>query len=110
DEMEALVRETMTFKDDLRSRDGLLAETRDRERGLQEALVSAQRLAAEMKEQARKEAEIILNEAEMQAEKIVQDSHARRATLLHELSELRNLKVTFESDLRSLAQSHLRLL
>jgi cell division initiation protein len=110
DEIEGLVRESIELKEEVRSRDALLAETRDRERALQDALVSAQRLATEMKEQARKEADIVVAEAEMQGEKIVQDAHARRAALLAELSELRSLKVSFESDLRSLAQSHLRLL
>jgi cell division initiation protein len=110
DELEGQVRENIELKEDVRSRDAIVAEARDREKSLHDALVSAQRLAAEMKEQAHKEAEIIVAEAQMDAEKIVQDAHARRSTLLSELSELRSLKVAFESDLRSLAQSHLRLL
>ena len=110
DEFEELVRESIEFKEELRSRDSLLAETRDRERALQDALVSAQRLATEMKEQARKEADIILAEAEMEAEKIVHDAHGRRAALLNELSELRSLKVAFEAEVRSLVGSHLKLL
>lgn len=110
DEMEDLVRETIDLKEEMQSRDALLAETRDREHALQDALVSAQRLAAEMKEQARKEAELIVGEAEMTAEKIVRDAHARRATLLSELGELRSLRVSFESELRAMTESHVRLL
>ena len=110
DELEELISETIELKEDIRSRDALLSETRDRERALQEALVSAQRLATEMKEQARKEADIVLAEAELQAERIVQDAHSRRTALVAELSELKRLKVSFESEVRSLVGSHVKLL
>lgn len=110
DEVEDLVRETAALKEEVRARDALLAETRDRERALQEALVSAQRLAQEMKDQARKEAEIIVAEAEVQGEKIVQDAHNRRTTLIGELGELRSQKVTLEAELRATLEGHLRLL
>lgn len=110
DEYEELVRETIELKEEVRSRDAQLAETRDRERALQDALVSAQRLAHEMKEQARKEAEIVLAEAELQAERIVQDAHARRTTLIDELGELRRQKLGFESELRAAIDRHTRLL
>ena len=110
DEMEELVRETIALKEEVRARDAVIADTRDRERALQEALVSAQRLAEEMKDQARKEAEIILAEAELQGERIVQDAHARRAGLLEELADLRRQKVSVETELRATLESHLRLL
>jgi cell division initiation protein len=110
DEFEELVRENIELKEELRARDALLAETRDRERSLQEALVSAQRLATEMKDQARKEADIIVAEAELEGEKIVQDAHGRRSTLISELGELRSLKTSFESELKAIVGSHLKLM
>ncbi len=109
-QLEEVVRELMAVKDELRARDARLSEMRDREHTLQEALVSAQRLAADMKDQARKESDILLTDAEMQAEKIVQDAHMRRTILLTELSELRSLKTAFEADLRALVSGHLKML
>ena len=109
-QLEEVVRELMAVKDELRARDARLSEMRDREHTLQEALVSAQRLAADMKEQARKESDILLTDAEMQAEKIVQDAHMRRTILLTELSDLRSLKTAFEADLRALVGGHLKML
>lgn len=110
DEFEELVRETIELKEEVRSRDALLAENRDRERALHDALVSAQRLAAEMREQARKEAEIIVCEAELQGDKIIQDAHARRSSLIEELGELKRQKVSFETEIRVAVESHLKLL
>jgi cell division initiation protein len=110
DEFEELVRETIELKEEIRARDAELAETRGRERALQEALVSAQRLAQEMREQARKEAEIVLAEAELQAERIVQDAHQRRTSLIDELGELKRQKLAFEADVRAAIDRHARLL
>jgi cell division initiation protein len=110
DELEELVRETIALKEEVRAREAQLQETRDRERALQEALVSAQRLATEMKESARKEAEIIIAEAELQAEKIIKDAHNRRSEIIGELAELKSLKTTFESEVRAIVSGHLNLL
>lgn len=110
DEMEALVHETIELKEEVRARDAQLAETRDRERALQEALVSAQRLASEMKDQARKEADIIVANAELQADKIVQAAHNRRTAIVEELAELKRQKIAFEVEVRTAVESHLKLL
>lgn len=110
DEMEELVRETIALKEEIRARDAIIADTRDRERALQEALISAQRLAEEMKSQARKEAEIIVSEAELQGERIVQDAHDRRSDLLNELADLRRQTASLQVELRATLESHLRLL
>ncbi len=110
DELEDLVRETIALKEEVRARDALLADTRDRERALQEALVSAQRLAQEMKAQAQKDAEVVVAKAEAQAEAIVQDAHRRRTEVLEELAELKRMKVTFEASVRALVEGHVKLL
>jgi cell division initiation protein len=110
DEFEELVRETIELREEVRGRDRQLAEVREREHALQEALVSARRLADEMREQARKDAEVIVAEAELQAERIVQDAHARRTTLIGELTDLKQQKIAFETRIRAEAESHLKLL
>lgn len=110
DELEELVRENIELREDLRVRESQLADVHERERSLQDALVSAQRVAAELKEQARKEAEIVVADAELQGERIVHDAHARRTELLEDLAELRRQKITFSAQLRVAVESHLRLL
>lgn len=110
DDLEKLVRETIELKEEVRARDAQLAETRDRERALQEALVSAQRLAAEMKDQARKEADIIIANAELQADRIVQSAHNRRTSIVEDLAELKRQKISFEVEVRTAVESHLKLL
>lgn len=68
--LEELVRETMTLRERV---EGLEVRVRDqdgREKAVQEALVTAQALREEMKEQAKREAELVRREAEGAAQLI----------------------------------------
>ena len=59
---------------------------------------------------ARKEAEITISDAELQAEKIVQGAHARFLRIVDDINELKRQRVQFETNVRTLAESHLKLI
>jgi cell division initiation protein len=109
-EFEGLVKELNALRDASHLQAEELAEHRSRERALQETLVAAQRASEEMREAARKESEITLADAELQAEKIVQGAHQRFLRIVDDINELKRQRVQFESALKALADSHLRLL
>jgi len=72
--------------------------------------MTAQQVTAELKTNARKEAEIVVAEAHLEGEQVIRDAHDRRIQLISEIQEIRRQKITFESGLRSLVESHLKLL
>jgi cell division initiation protein len=109
-EFEALVKENMALREDVTRKAEEIAEHKNRERALQETLVTAQKASEEIRETARKEAEITLSDAEMQAEKIVQGAHARFLRIVDDINELKRQRVQFEAGLRSLVESHVKLL
>ncbi len=109
-EFEALVKEVQALRQDVRRKEEDLVELRGRERALQETMITAQKACEEIREAARKEAEITLSEAELQAEKIVQSAHQRYLKILEDIGELKRQRVQFESSVRSIAESHLKLL
>ncbi len=86
--MEELVRENLT----LTERAGRLAQQvqgqEGRERAVQDALVTAQELREEIRDQARKEAENIVREAESEAERILAVAEKALADRHRELREL----------------------
>jgi DivIVA domain-containing protein len=67
-EMERLVRERNAFEERYRAAQEQLKAYREREKAMNEALVAAQQLRAETKEQAEREAAIIVRAAEALAE------------------------------------------
>jgi cell division initiation protein len=70
----------------------------------------APKASEEIREAARKEAEITISDAELQAEKIVQGAHARFLRIVDDINELKRQRVQFETNVRTLAESHLKLI
>jgi len=92
-------RERADLADKVEQLEGDLVRYRELESLLRTTLVSAERASAEMKEQARREAEVILSEAHAESRSI-----QRQALTEHErlLGESNRLRVQLEAALRSL--------
>ncbi len=109
-EFEALVKEVNSLREGDQRKTEELAEHKSRERALQETLVTAQKASEEIRDAARKEAEITISDAELQAEKIVQGAHARFLRIVDDLNELKRQRLQFEAGVRMLVESHLKLI
>ena len=100
-ELEEVIRENKQLEEELRRRDENLREYRENESRLREALVSAGRMTEEIKESARKEAELIRAEAELHADKIVASSRERVVQLTEQYHVLRRQKARLLADLQA---------
>ena len=109
-ELEALLKDYANLNDDAQRKAEQLAEFRERERALQETLVAAQKASEEIRDSARKEAEITIADAELQAEKIVQAAHTRFLRIVDDINELKRQRLQFETNVRTLVESHVKLL
>jgi cell division initiation protein len=109
-EFEAAVKENLSLREDNRRKAEEIAEHRSRERALQETLVAAQKASEEIRDAARKEAEITISDAELQAEKIVQGAHTRFLRIVDDINELKRQRVQFEANVKTLVESHLKLI
>jgi cell division initiation protein len=108
--VEELVRENAALREEMARREGEILRYRERERVLQETLLTAQRLSEEMKLSAHKEAEIIVSQAELKSEKILQNANQRLVKLFEEIHELKRQKVQFETGMKRLLEWHLKML
>ncbi len=109
-EFESLVKDLTALKEDNQRKAEEIVEYRSREKALQETLVTAQKASEEIRDAARKEAEITISDAELQAEKIVQGAHARFLRIVDDINELKRQRLQFETNVRTLVESHLKLL
>ncbi len=109
-ELEELIRKLHRQDEELRRREARIEEFRAREQLLQQTLTTAQRLADEVKEHARKESEIVLSQAELQAEKIVQNAQQKRLQLIQDIDDLKRSRLGFLQQLASLLDTHKALL
>jgi DivIVA domain-containing protein len=86
DDYEHALREIDRLRQDLSRMEALLGEHRDRESNLRNTLLTAQRLADEVKGSAQKEAELSIREAEGRAELIIREAQGRADLLLQKAS------------------------
>jgi cell division initiation protein len=110
DALEGLLRENEKLKEDLRRRETEIQGYQSREESFKRALLNSQKVIEQMKENARKSAELLIGEAEVKAEKIL--SHAQnRLTKLHEdITELKRQRVQLEVQISSVIEAHSKLL
>ncbi|MDR2160878.1 MAG: DivIVA domain-containing protein [Desulfovibrio sp.] len=87
-----------------------LAEYAERENALRETLIATQRVTEDLKAAAQQEAQAILEAARLRAESLMNQGNLRLARVLDEIADARKLKAQFEYKVRSVIESHLRLL
>jgi cell division initiation protein len=109
-EWEELLRENQGLKDKLQEATSNILEYKEKERTLQDTLMTAQRLVDEMKKTTQKEAEIVISQAELQADKILHQAHERLTHIIDEIHELKRQRAEFEGQLKGILEGHLRLL
>ena len=83
---------------------------RKREETFKRALLNSQKVLDQMKDNARKSAELIIAEAEVKAEKILNKAHNRLAQLYEDISELKRQRMQIEVQISSIIESHSKLL
>ncbi|MGH7326648.1 MAG: DivIVA domain-containing protein [Candidatus Rokuibacteriota bacterium] len=82
----------------------------DREKALQDTLVTAQKMADEMKDAARREAQLIVREAELQGDKLVEEARAVEARLRNDISGLKRTRGRLVEDFQATLERYHRLL
>jgi cell division initiation protein len=87
----------------------LVDEHRQRETILKNTLLTAQRLSEEVKESARKQAQVVVKEAELQADKLLELAQARAHDVERGILDLRAHRSALRTDIRGLVTrlSHL---
>lgn len=83
---------------------------RKREETFKRALLNSQKVLDQMKDNARKSAELIIAESEVKAEKILNKAHNRLAQLHEDISELKRQRMQIEVQISSIIEAHSKLL
>lgn len=102
EEMDRLGRINADLDTKARSFHEQLRAFRERDKALNEALVSAQQLRAETREQAEREAQLILKEAQAEGERLIEGARADVRRMEAELDALDRSRRTYLSQMRTL--------
>lgn len=105
DDYEHALRENDRLRQDLLRVEALLSEHRERESNLRNTLLTAQRLADEIKDAAQNEAKLIVKEAQGRADLLLQKSQARLEEVERDINEMRLRRRGVESSLEASIQA-----
>ena len=100
DELERLTRLNQELEQKARSFHDQLKSFRERDKALNEALVHAQQLRAEIRDQAERESQLIVREAQSQAEGIISSSQADIRRVEDELAALDRFRRNYLAQMR----------
>jgi cell division initiation protein len=107
EDYETALRHAATMKDKIRELEERVRELSANETLLQSTLTTAQQLADDLKQTAMKEAEVIVGEAELQGEKVLDAAHRRAAQLAEDIRGMRRLRADLSATLRATIERHL---
>ncbi len=108
--MENLIRDNNELREQQARQNREMLDISEKEKELREVMLAAQRITEDMKINARKEADLIISEAELKAERIVADSERQLGELKARIEDVRRQKVQFEMSLKALLDSFARQL
>ncbi len=108
--LEELLLENATLKDQLNRADEQLHDYRKMEDNLRETLLVAQQMVEEYKANARKEAELIKKEAELEADNIIREAQERVIKIHEDIVDLKGIRRHFKEEIKRLIENHVRML
>mgnify|MGYP000178645964 FL=1 len=108
--VENLQKENQNLGDEVRRLEMEIQGYRKREETFKRALLNSQKVLDQMKDNARRSAELIIAEAEVKAEKILNKAHNRLAQLHEDITELKRQRTQIEVQISSIIEAHSRLI
>jgi cell division initiation protein len=110
DDYEHALREIDRFRQDVVRLEALLSEHRDREANLRNTLLTAQRLADEIKDAAQNEGKLVIREAQGRADLLLQKAQGRLDEIERDINEMRLRRRDVEGSLEASIQALYRAL
>lgn len=110
DEYEAVLSDNKNLRERIVELEERLKEYKNIEQNLRNTLLTAEKVTSEAKENARREACLIVREAEVEAEKAAETIRAHTQQLRREILELKKQKDNYLLRLKTLIESHRKVL
>jgi cell division initiation protein len=110
EDYETVLKENAQLKEQVATFEERSRGLSERERALQDTLVTTHRLGDEMKATARREADLQMREAELRSEKIIEEGRAEEARIRSEIQTLRRVRRQLIEDFRATLESYYRMM
>lgn len=110
EEMEELLREKAAQSESIARLENQLKDYKDMETALRETLMTAQQMVDDYKTNARKEAELMLREAEIKHDDLIREAQDKVVKVHEDIMDLKGIRRHFKEELKRLIESHMSML
>jgi cell division initiation protein len=110
EDYEAVVKENALLREELSSMEERARNLTEHERTLQDTLVTAHRLTEDMKASSKREAQLVLREAELAAEKVMEEARAEEARIRADILAIKRVRRQLVDELRATLNRYDRML
>ena len=109
-EYESLYAENKSLQENNQRLTGQMQDYLELERTLKQTLISAQKTSGDMKDNAEKQAELIVKQAELQAERILDEARSESEAIGKEIRDLKRQRRMLKVELRTVLESYLAMI
>jgi len=106
--LEETLRANQRLREDVNRRDTEIAELRNSESDIKNALMLARRVSDDMERSARREADVVVGEARIEAERVLLQVSEERRELQADIVRLRSSRARLLADLRGVLDGYAR--
>jgi cell division initiation protein len=110
EEMEELLRENASLKESVQRSENSIREYKDMETTLRETLMTAQQMVEDYKTNARKEAELLIKEADLKADSMIREAQEKVIKIHEDIVDLKGIRRHFKEEMKRLIESHTRMM
>ena len=110
EEMEDILRENASLKEAVQRAENQIKDFKDMESTLRETLITAQNMVEDYKTNARKEAELLVREAEIRTETMLKDAQEKVIKIHEDIVDLKGIRRHFKEELKRLIEGHLKMI
>jgi cell division initiation protein len=109
EEVEALLREVTDLREFRQAYDQRLKELNEKEDMVKNTMLMTQRLMEDQKDNARREAAVVIQDAKMQSQQMINSARQETLQLEAAIQELKRRKHHFLLDIKKAAEKHLEM-
>ncbi|MCK4523486.1 DivIVA domain-containing protein [candidate division WOR-3 bacterium] len=109
-QLEGLIRENMSYKEQLNDVERKIDDYRRMERTLQDTLTSAQKTTDELRKNAEREGSIILKNSSLESQSIIQQAKIEESQLRSEIKTLITMKNNFIAKFKGMIEAYSKML
>lgn len=110
EEMEELLRDNANLREEARRFEKQLKEYKNIETTLRDTLLKTQEIVEEYRATAKRDAELVRKEAELEAERILHSAQERVVKIHEDITDLKGIRRHFKEELRRLIEGHLTMI